>query len=213
MNFLFPRQIQRVSYLLRLLTSIVPCVLLGLLIGYLGYTHPQLLQSSLTRPLLWLFTIGWYAYLLCFIVAPRFLDIGLPRVCVVFALILGVNLVLGLMALFAPTGWWLRRTMNYQFVLQFRGDSREDLEATIALEDELIEELGDSADVDGHDVGSGETNIFIFTSDPATTFRLTKPVLERRQQLRSVTAAYRKVNGEHFTVIWPEGSGEEFRVT
>ena len=42
--------------------------------------------------------------------------------------------------------------MNYQLVLQFRGDSLEDLDSTVALENELIEEFGDSADVDGHDV-------------------------------------------------------------
>ena len=59
---------------------------------------------------------------------------------------------------------------DYQLVLQFCGDSLQDLDELIALEDELIEQLGDSADVDGHDVGSGETNIFIFTSDPKQTF-------------------------------------------
>jgi hypothetical protein len=37
-------------------------------------------------------------------------------------------------------------------------------------------------------------------------------VLERRQQLESVTAAYRDVEGERYTVIWPEGSRREFRV-
>ena len=103
--------------------------------------------------------------------------------------------------------------MDYQLVLQFRGDSLQDLDATVALEDDLIEELGDSAGVDGHDVGSGETNIFILTSDPAVTFHRARPVLERRQQLQSVTAAYREVEGQQFTVIWPEGSHEKFRVT
>jgi hypothetical protein len=103
--------------------------------------------------------------------------------------------------------------MDYQLVLQFRGDSLRDLDATVALEDELIEELGDAADVDGHDVGSGETNIFIFTSDPAATFHRARPVLERRQQLQAVTAAYREVEGEQFTVLWPEGSRREFSVT
>ena len=49
--------------------------------------------------------------------------------------------------------------------MQFRGDSLDDFDAMVALEEELTEELGDSADVDGHDVGSGETNIFIYTSD------------------------------------------------
>jgi hypothetical protein len=104
------------------------------------------------------------------------------------------------------------RAMRYQLVFQFRGDSLEDLDATVALENELIEELGDAANVDDHDVGSGETNIFIFTSDPAATFHRAKLVLERRQQLESVTAAYRDVEGERYTVIWPESSRREFRV-
>ena len=103
--------------------------------------------------------------------------------------------------------------MNYQLVLQFRGDSLEDLDATVALEDELIEELGELADVDGHDVGSGETNIFILTTEPVKTFQRIKPVLERRKQLQAVTAAYRHVDGEQYDVIWPKGSGKKFSVT
>ncbi len=64
--------------------------------------------------------------------------------------------------------------MRYQLLFKFRGDSLADLDATAALEDDLIEELGDSADVDGHDIGSCETDIFIFTSDPAANLCLAK---------------------------------------
>ena len=100
--------------------------------------------------------------------------------------------------------------MDYQLVLQFHGDTMQDYDAMVALEDELITKLGDSADVDGHDVGSGETNIFIFTSDPEETFHQVRPVLERRQSLQAVTVAFRPVDGEHYTVIWPKGSQKEF---
>ena len=62
--------------------------------------------------------------------------------------------------------------MQHQLVLQFNGDSFEDYDAMLALEDELIEALGDTADIDGHDIGAGETNIFIFTSAPEQTFQL-----------------------------------------
>jgi hypothetical protein len=86
--------------------------------------------------------------------------------------------------------------MQYQLTLQFRGDSLDDYDAMVTLEDELTKELGDSVDVDCHDVGSGETNIFIFTSDPAATFHRVRPVLERTQHLQAVTAAYREVDGE-----------------
>jgi len=106
----------------------------------------------------------------------------------------------------------LDTTKSYQLVLQFDGDSLQDLDAIATLEDELIELLGDLADVDGHDVGSGESNIFIFTSDPVATFDRARAVLERRQHLQKVTAAYREVEGEDYTVIWPEGSQKEFLI-
>jgi hypothetical protein len=102
--------------------------------------------------------------------------------------------------------------MRYQLTLHFRGDSLADYDAMVALEDDLTEELGDSADVDGHDCGSGEANIFIFTSDPAATFQRIRPVLERTAHLQSVTAAYREVDGERYTVIWPEGLRRDFAV-
>jgi hypothetical protein len=102
--------------------------------------------------------------------------------------------------------------MDYQLILQFRGDSIEDYDATVALEEELIERLGDSADVDGHDCGSGETNIFIITMNPAATFRKITPVLKKAKRLDSCTVAYRKIDGEQYTVIWPEGSKKKFTV-
>ena len=102
--------------------------------------------------------------------------------------------------------------MRYQLVLQFCGDTLGDYDAMIALEDLLIKDLGNSAKVDGHDCGSGETNIFIFTSDPAATFEKARPVLERAECLQAVTAAYREADGEQYTVIWPEGYDGKFRV-
>jgi hypothetical protein len=102
---------------------------------------------------------------------------------------------------------------GHQLVLQFRGDSLADFDAMVALVEDLTEQLGNSADVDGHDFGSGETNIFIFTSDPAVTFDQVRPVLERRQQLQAVTAAFRQVSSEDYTVIWPEGSQKRFVIT
>jgi hypothetical protein len=101
---------------------------------------------------------------------------------------------------------------DYQLVLQFRGDSLADYDAMVALENELIAELGDSADVDGHDVGSGEVNIFITTADPVRTFQQSKVVLERKGCLGAVTAAYRPVDGESYTTIWPVASREGFRI-
>ncbi len=102
--------------------------------------------------------------------------------------------------------------MRYQLVLQFRGDTLADYDQMIALENRLTDDLGDSADVDGHDCGSGETNIFIFTSDPAATFRRVRQTLEHEGRLGVVTGAYREITGERYTVLWPEDSVQEFRV-
>ena len=102
--------------------------------------------------------------------------------------------------------------MRYQLVFQFRGDSLADYDQIVSLENRLIEELRDSAKVDGHDCGSGEANIFIFTSDPAATFWRVRQTLQREGRLESVTVAHRPVGGERYTVMWPEGSTQEFKV-
>jgi hypothetical protein len=103
--------------------------------------------------------------------------------------------------------------MKYQLVLQFRGDTLADYDAMVALEDRLIEDLGHPAKVDGHDCGSGETNIFIFTSDPSATFWRIQHTLQREGRLQAVTAAYREVTGNRYTVLWPEELKSEFRLT
>jgi len=93
--------------------------------------------------------------------------------------------------------------MQHQLVLQFRGDSLEDFDALVALEDDLIDVLGNTAVVDGHDIGSGETNIFIITSEPEITFQRARVALDRSQLLGAVTAAFRPIAGVSFTVLWP----------
>ena len=101
---------------------------------------------------------------------------------------------------------------TYQLVLQFRGDSLDDYDAMIRLEDDLIAELQGVAEVDGHDMGSGEANIFILTSDPRGILERAKPVLKRRKCLEIMSAGYRTVGGENYTMIWPEGSSDAFRI-
>jgi len=100
----------------------------------------------------------------------------------------------------------------YQLVLQFRGDSLADLDAIVALEETLTEQLGHGAEVDGHDVGSGEANLFVKTSDPVKTFASIQPFLDRANLLREVTVAYRPLDGGNYTVVWPRGSSRAFSV-
>jgi hypothetical protein len=100
--------------------------------------------------------------------------------------------------------------MKYQLVLQFPADSRSDEDAASALEEELEQVLGETADVDGHNAGETQTNVFLLTADPAATFKMVKPVLHRHGQLEWVTAAYREQHGDNYIVLWPEDWTQPF---
>jgi hypothetical protein len=66
--------------------------------------------------------------------------------------------------------------MKYQLALQWPASSIKDCDAMIEIEDTLTNHLSKNCEVDGHDVGSGEVNIFIHTDNPtrAVTVRSTK---------------------------------------
>jgi hypothetical protein len=99
----------------------------------------------------------------------------------------------------------------HQLVLQFPANSLRDYDELVALEQQLIDTLGQSA-LDGHDMGSGEANIFILTTDPQGTFRQFVPVLERAGRLSQLTAAYRHVDDDRYHILWPENSSRQFVV-
>jgi hypothetical protein len=101
--------------------------------------------------------------------------------------------------------------MQYQLVLQFAADSVTDYDTIVAIEHQLIDALGEDA-VNGHDMGSGEANIFLPTSDPQKTFCHIAPTLERTGHLAAVTAAYRRTDEDEYHVLWPENSLQQFRV-
>ena len=94
--------------------------------------------------------------------------------------------------------------MSYQLVLQFTGDSLDDYDKMIALEDQLIALLRGYAKVDGHDCGQGETNIFIITDNPTTTFQKIWPILSDAGYSSSLQVAYRSITGDDYTILWPK---------
>lgn len=102
--------------------------------------------------------------------------------------------------------------MRYQLVLQIPADSLDGFDALIEFEDRLISELADAGEVDGHDLGSGEINFFIFTSDPSSAFAHCVDLLSQVGLLRDVTAAYRSLNSDEYSVIWPKAFAGEFKV-
>lgn len=102
--------------------------------------------------------------------------------------------------------------MQYQLVLQFPLDEDFDFDALIELETKLTFELGSEHDVDGHDFGSGEMNIFIHTDNPIEVFKKTALLLN--DQLSSILkAAYRKIDSDRYTWLNPANNSEEFHVS
>jgi hypothetical protein len=102
--------------------------------------------------------------------------------------------------------------MDYQLVLQFKGNDLLDFDALVSLEDKLQELIEPIADVDGHDMGSGEANVYVLTADPVATFVQVKPLLSEASLLDKVRVACREVHSDAFTVVWPERSTEAFVV-
>jgi hypothetical protein len=103
--------------------------------------------------------------------------------------------------------------MEFQLVVQFRGHDCVEYDDLVALEDELISALGESANVDGHDIGTSEANIFVLTSDPEQTFQDIKSTIENFGLLQLVTVAFRSVQDETYTIIWPTNPAQQFHVT
>lgn len=82
----------------------------------------------------------------------------------------------------------------------------------VALENELISTLANTADVDGHDMGSGEMNVFIFCDDPEVVLKVSRDTLARYPGLDLAGAAFRRVDGEDYVRLWPVGSQLPFVV-
>ena len=101
--------------------------------------------------------------------------------------------------------------MKYQLVLQFDALNTEDFDQLIEIEDRLKSALCNLHEVDGHDFGSGEMNIFIHTNDPESAFELIKNNLDD-SVINNLKAAYRKFDREKYQVIWPENFKGDFDV-
>ena len=104
---------------------------------------------------------------------------------------------------------------KYELVIQFDDEQGDAIDRVIAFEDELIELLDGVAEVEGHDVDKGVANIFILTNAPAKLWERLEPLVEDSDanELDALAAAYRKVDGETFTVLWPTDYEGEIEVS
>ncbi len=92
-------------------------------------------------------------------------------------------------------------------MLQFPCNSIQEFDAVVALEDALMAELsGALADVDGHDFGSGEANIFTLTSELNEAFERARAVVGKNPRLASLLrVGYRRLDAGEYVVMWPPG--------
>jgi hypothetical protein len=92
--------------------------------------------------------------------------------------------------------------VKYQLVLQFQAESVQEFDELVVLEDLLVEKLPLGSEVDGHDLGSGEFNIFILTDQPEQTFHAAEQTIQLYHPPQKMKAAYREF-GQKFVILWP----------
>lgn len=93
--------------------------------------------------------------------------------------------------------------MSYQLVLQWDSSSKSDYDSLLELEDQLANDLSEGHEVDGHDFGSGEMNIFILTEDPRKAFEEVKRLVGSTSLGRGMRAAFREEAGDEYTILSP----------
>jgi hypothetical protein len=104
---------------------------------------------------------------------------------------------------------------THQLVIQFPQSAFADFDDMVRYEDALIDALagGSGHDVDGHDIGSGEVNFFVFTDDPTVALGAVRDAREGLLLSHpQVRAAARPVSGEQFTPLWPVGDERDFTI-
>jgi hypothetical protein len=100
----------------------------------------------------------------------------------------------------------------YQLVLQWPATQPDALRDLIEIEDALRSRLDPVHDVDGHDLGAGEMNIFVLTDGPLQAFEQSRSALADCSRWEDVRVAYRPTDGHEYTVLWPKDQ-HAFRLT
>jgi hypothetical protein len=106
----------------------------------------------------------------------------------------------------AETAKAIEVQMQFQLVVQIKPATSDDFNRLVNWENTLIKILATSAEVDGHDLGAGEFNIFIYTDDPSCTFHKIQSLPDTKPLSASMAAAYRPVDGEDYIILWPPDS-------
>ena len=86
---------------------------------------------------------------------------------------------------------WSKK-LKYQIVIQW-ASSEKTYNDLIRLEEKIIAELKDGSDIDGHDFGSGQRNIFIHTNSPVESSEKIMKILGN-DEMKNAKLAYININ-------------------
>jgi hypothetical protein len=98
--------------------------------------------------------------------------------------------------------------MKHELVIQSLASSIDDYDEMVKIENMLIEKLAPGDEVDGHDAGSGEVNIFIFAEEPMRTFEEIRSLLCRHDVWPLARVGCRHLEATKYMPIWPKGLTE-----
>jgi hypothetical protein len=98
-----------------------------------------------------------------------------------------------------------------QLVVQFAERHFRSHAAIVAFEDRLRAILPRTCEVDGHDIGSGTINFFVYTAYPVAAYQtIFRRATTRASQLL-LRIAYRASDGNEFTNLWPRRDPRPFQ--
>ncbi|MFO0674261.1 MAG: hypothetical protein U0235_32390 [Polyangiaceae bacterium] len=103
--------------------------------------------------------------------------------------------------------------MEYVLVFQFPESHFAGHDEVLAFEDRLRAALPRTHEVDGHDVGSGTVNFFVFTKAPVAAHAAFRKRLGTRAIERNLRVSYREVNGESYMNLWPRRDARPFDIS
>jgi hypothetical protein len=97
--------------------------------------------------------------------------------------------------------------MKYQLVLQWSSSAltyQADYDRLLSLEHLIESGLDAISIVDGHDISSGEMNVFIHRDHPKVAFATVMRILEPKGHSSGMTAGYRKFEENEYTPVYPK---------
>lgn len=90
-----------------------------------------------------------------------------------------------------------------ELVLQLPANSLKDYDTLIKLENAIAAGLENLGEIDGHDSGVGEMNIFVHTDHPKLAFERIRSLIGTKDYMPNLKVAFRDIGKDNFTIIFP----------